>query len=76
MNQKFKEETGYTFNEFLNRYRVKKAIELLKNGNEKITNIAVEIGFGNYRYFSQVFKKYANALPSDFLNYYRGKVED
>lgn len=76
LNQKFKEETGYTFNDFLNRYRIKKAIEKLMDGKEKITNIAIEVGFGNYRYFSQVFKKYTNSLPSDYLNYFRGKIKE
>lgn len=66
LNNHFKEVTSYTFNEFLNRYRVQKAIEIIKVSDEKISTIALDVGFGSYRYFVKVFKKYTNALPSDF----------
>lgn len=69
LNQKFKLETSYTFNEYLNRYRIYKAIDLLKNSEEKISTIALEVGFSNYRYFIDIFKKYTQVLPSDFANY-------
>ncbi|WP_066191067.1 MULTISPECIES: response regulator transcription factor [Gracilibacillus] len=70
LNKKFKEGTSYTFNEFLNRYRIQKAIERIKTGDDKITMIATEVGFSNYRYFIDVFKKYTEFLPSDFMSYF------
>jgi len=73
LNQKFKEETGYTFNDFLNRYRIQKAIEMIKEGKLKISTIALEVGFGDYRYFNKVFKRYTNMLPSDFQEYFKKK---
>nr|WP_283248114.1 AraC family transcriptional regulator [Bacillus sp. FJAT-50079] len=66
LNKKFKESTNYTFNEFLNRYRIQKAIELIERGEDKISMIALDVGYSNYRYFIKVFKKYTNFLPSDF----------
>ena len=71
LNQKFKEETTYTFNEFVNRYRIQKSINLMKTGEGKIYTIASDVGFSNYRYFISVFKKYTKTLPSDFLEYFR-----
>lgn len=73
LNQKFKEETSYTFNEFVNRYRIQKAINYMKTGEGKIYTIASDVGFSNYRYFISVFKKYAKCLPGDFLEYFRNK---
>lgn len=70
LNQKFKKGTSYTFNEYLNRYRIEKAIELIKKNEDKITIIATDVGFSNYRYFINVFKKYTDFLPSDFLLYH------
>lgn len=64
---KFKEETSYTFNDFLNRYRMIKAIELLKQGDLLIYEIAERVGFQEYKYFSQVFKKYIGHSPTSFL---------
>ncbi|WAA13100.1 response regulator transcription factor [Fervidibacillus halotolerans] len=76
LNQKFKEETGITFNDFLNRYRVHKAMEILKKGNMKITILATEVGFSDYRYFIQVFKKYTGMNPSDFVEYFKTKNDE
>lgn len=73
LNQKFKEETTYTFNEFVNRYRIQKSIDYMKKGEGKIYNIATDVGFSDYRYFISVFKKYANCLPSDFLDYFKNQ---
>lgn len=40
LNRKFKKEVHITFNEYLNRYRINKAIDLLKNSDYNITEIA------------------------------------
>jgi len=71
LNQKFKDEIGYTFNVFLNRYRIQKSIEMIKSGEVKIYNIATTVGFCDYRYYSSVFKKYTGCLPSDFQEYFK-----
>ncbi|WP_440897829.1 response regulator transcription factor [Amphibacillus sp. Q70] len=73
LNKKFKEGTSYTFNDFLNRYRIQKAMERIKTGEDKITMVAIEVGFSNYRYFIDVFKKYTNFIPSDFMTYFSEK---
>ncbi|MBM7599192.1 two-component system response regulator YesN [Virgibacillus halotolerans] len=67
LNNKFKEETNYTINDFLNRYRILKAIEMLKRDDMLIYEIAELVGFQNYKYFSQVFKKYVGASPTLFI---------
>lgn len=76
LNNQFKESTNYTFNEFLNRYRIQKAIEMIKNTDDKISTIALDAGFSSYRYFIKVFKKYTNTLPSNFSHYYRQTPEE
>lgn len=69
LNSKFKEDTNYTFNDFLNRYRILKSIELLKEGSLLIYEIAEEVGFQDYKYFSQVFKKYVGQSPTEFIGH-------
>lgn len=68
LNAKFKKETNYTFNDFLNRYRVLQAVELLKQDNMKVYEIAEAVGFQDYKYFIQVFKKYIGESPSKFIS--------
>lgn len=72
LNQKFKEETGYTFNDFVNRYRIQQAIELLKTGNCKVYHVAGKTGFKEYKYFLHVFRKYTGVSPSQFIKYFSG----
>ncbi|WP_138753080.1 response regulator transcription factor [Paenibacillus sinopodophylli] len=66
LNQKFKSETTYTFNDFLNRYRIQKAMELLQHSEEKVYRIAADVGFKDYKYFIAIFKKYAGCTPSHY----------
>lgn len=75
LQQKFKQFTSYTFNDYLNRYRVKESIRLMRKGDEKIYTIARDVGFSNYRYFITVFKKYTGRLPTDFITFFREQEE-
>lgn len=70
LNKQFKEETSYTFNDYLNRYRIRQAIKILKDNDAKIYNVAAEVGFKEYRYFINVFKKYTGCVPSDFVDFF------
>ncbi|EUJ37649.1 response regulator transcription factor [Brochothrix campestris] len=69
LNKRFKALTGYTFNDYLNRYRIAQAIIRLEKGEDKISTIALDVGFNNYRYFIDIFKKYTHLLPSEFVQY-------
>ncbi len=67
LNKKLKEETGSTFLELLNRYRITKSVEFLKEGKYKIYEISELSGFTDYRHFCNVFKKYTGTSPSSFF---------
>jgi len=71
LNQEFKKETSYTFNDYLNRYRISQAITIIKTGKGKIYTIATDVGFKDYRYFINVFKKYTGCVPSSFMEYFK-----
>ena len=67
LNSKFKSFTGYTFNDYLNRYRMQRAAELLKENKYKVYEIADLVGFSDYKYFIKVFKKYVGCSPVKFV---------
>lgn len=67
LSQKFKEATNYTFLDFLNQYRLRKAIQLLNTGKYRIAEVSEEVGFTSYKHFHAVFKKYTDLTPSEFL---------
>lgn len=64
LNAKFKAETGYTFHDFLNYYRISKAVELQKEGKLKMYEIAEQVGISDYKYFNKVYKKYVGYAPA------------
>lgn len=68
INTKFREETDYSFSEFLNRYRILKAIEMLQDDKILVYEIAQKCGFREYKYFSKVFKDYVGTSPKKFVN--------
>lgn len=62
----FKEETGTTFVEYLNSVRIEQAKLLLKKGDMKIYQIALEVGYSNPSYFYEVFKKLTGKRPREY----------
>lgn len=69
LNRKFKESFQYTFNDYLNRYRIHKSIEMIQKCNEPLEAIAGDCGFANYKYFSSVFRKYVGCSPKEYQQY-------
>ncbi len=62
----FKKYTGQTFIEYLTRYRVNKAMELLKTTQLKTYEVANRSGFVDPHYFGLIFKKITNRTPSQY----------
>jgi two-component system response regulator YesN len=61
-----KSKTSYTFMEYLTSFRIKKAMELLKDPEAKIYAVANSVGYKDSRYFSQVFKKHVGMTPQEY----------
>ena len=64
--KKIKVISGKSINGFILSVRLHKAGHLLKHTNKTISEIALEIGFSDYSYFSAVFKKTFSISPSDY----------
>jgi two-component system response regulator YesN len=67
----FKQVTGSTVTEYLNKVRIRAAQKLLKQTQLKIYEIAEQVGFNDSHYFSIVFKKLAGVSALE----YRDKVK-
>lgn len=66
LSRKFKDATGETFLDILNKYRIQKSIKLLQKKEYKIYEISEKVGFTDYKHFCNVFKKYFHTAPGDF----------
>lgn len=67
LSRKFKEAAGQTFLELLTRERLQNAIAQLASGKYRVYEVAEENGFGDYKNFCSVFKKYMKCSPREFL---------
>lgn len=61
----FREATGVTAKEYINKVRVKKAEELILSTDMNISEVGICSGFCDANYFTRTFKKYTGKVPSD-----------
>lgn len=66
VSQKFQKAMGTTVIEYLNRYRIQQALELLCKKEIPISEIGWEVGIGEYKYFNHVFKKYIGCSAKEY----------
>lgn len=64
----FKQKIGISFNEYLNKIRVEKAMTLLRETSDQINMISENVGYHEYKYFAQIFKKMTNLTPTEYRN--------
>jgi signal transduction histidine kinase/AraC-like DNA-binding protein len=62
----FQQELGISPWEYLNRYRIKQAQDLLRDTNDSITQVATQVGFEDPAYFSRVFRKQVGHSPQRY----------
>lgn len=61
--------TGLTYTDIIYECRLKKAKELLRCTNYKITDIAGMVGYNSSDHFSRSFKKYVGMSPKNYRRY-------
>lgn len=67
----FKRETGITFNEYIAKARVSKAMDALQLSGATISHVAALVGFMDLSYFAKVFRRYVNMSPKEYLEMHR-----
>jgi AraC-like DNA-binding protein len=69
----FKQATGMTFFEYLNRFRISKAAGLLESTSATVTEIAFQTGFSSIKTFNRLFKQDQGCSP---LRYRKSKIRE
>lgn len=68
LSELFKKEIGEGFYDFLSKYRIKKAKEVLLTTNLKVYEIAQMVGYNDSITFGRAFKKITGTTPNNFRN--------
>lgn len=66
LSKAFFEEVGIRFSQYVNNYRMQKAVYLLLNGETSVTDIAYETGFSSVRNFNRIFLAAMGTSPTEF----------
>lgn len=69
----FKEEMEISFNSYLNRYRIDKSREILRNTSIALVDVSAMVGYEDQSYFSKVFKKITGVTPGRYRES-RGRI--
>ena len=64
--KEFRAATGLSINAFVKNIKLKKAREMLKDGNRSVTAIAELLGFESIHYFTRFFKKETGLSPLQY----------
>lgn len=69
-----KDKSGKTFGEHVTGIRMKRAKNLLKNGNMTVENISYAVGYQNVEHFNRTFKKSFQMTPMKYRNMSREEL--
>ena len=56
-SEKFKEQMGVNFNDYLKRFRMERAKHLLEKGTYKVYEVAEKCGFKDVKHFMKTFRE-------------------
>lgn len=74
LTRSFKKQLHLTVSDYILQKRMMLAGELLKEKKMTVTMVSDSVGFGNYSYFTEQFKRFYNMTPREYQNM-QGKGE-
>lgn len=75
ISKRFKQETGITASEYLQKKRLEKSCELLIDSDMPIQEIAHKVGYEDVKFFCQLFRKKVKMSPREYRRMALGSGE-
>ncbi|EFM11808.1 two component transcriptional regulator, AraC family [Paenibacillus curdlanolyticus YK9] len=66
LSRLFRKETGQSITDYATERRMMKAKWLLEQRTDRISDIAVSVGYSNFSHFSKLFKKATGVTPQEY----------
>jgi AraC family transcriptional regulator len=74
LSRLFHRETGLPLRRYLDRCRLRTALERLAAGEPDLTNLALDLGYADHSHFSNAFRREFDMPPSEFRRRATGKL--
>jgi xylan 1,4-beta-xylosidase len=62
----FRVKVGVRFKHWLGHVRARRAMDLIRNSDRSLTDVAFEAGFADLRTFDRVFKQHTGMTPREY----------
>lgn len=69
----FRQDTGMKVQDYILKFRVKRAANLLKYSEASLSEISAYVCFNSQSHFGSVFKQYMDMTPGEYRNKYKQK---
>jgi two-component system response regulator YesN len=66
LSRLLKQETGFSFIDYLTRVRITRAVQLMNDPARKVYEVAEAVGYQSQHYFSRAFKKVFGRSPMEY----------
>lgn len=66
ISRKFRQETGFTMMEYLQKVRIEKSCELLSGNELRVSEIAQAVGYEDVKYFQGLFARMLHMSPREY----------
>lgn len=76
LSRHFKEETGITFSEYVQKVRIEESCRLLANTKKSIIEISQLVGYSDVKFFNQLFKKHKKMTPRLFRKLIQNEIHE
>lgn len=66
ISRRFKQETGLSVSDYLQKIRIEKSCELLAGSDLRIQEVAHEVGYEDVKFFNQLFRRLLHIPPGEY----------
>lgn len=66
LSRLFRKETGSSLSDYIAQLRIERAKRYLIETNDKVSNIAEDVGYAHFSYFAKLFKKMTGLSPQEY----------
>jgi AraC-like DNA-binding protein len=72
--KKFRKTTGLSMHRFINRQRVRRSMDLLRDQSQSLAGIAIDLGFSSQSHFTRLFSALTGMTPARYRKEFKRTV--